>query len=449
MSGEEAATNGAVVPCSAPATKCEFASMNAAVWHAIQEIHTWLHTVGVDLKDQHTFVDAYCVEIRKLGLPVDRFFCSAAVLHPLVHSRSWKWIDGYITESNFTREEVKMFTEKHSFDDEVSKKDPPILQLIKGAPFVRIRVKDDDELPKDLAWMTEDGFTDMFGLPTPGTGNGKLVGGFTWTTKAPGGFTEDQIQILRATLLSLATVHRFQIKTFTCKTLLNIYLGEDAGSRVHAGQIERGEGLTIRSVIWFSDIRNFTRMSGELSRTELVDLINGVFEVTAEVIGKHKGQVLKFMGDGLMAIFSTSDKSFQRSSFTADEKRSVDEQAVSVCRHARLAAEELQLRLAALRSEREAKGLKGASVGVGLHYGDVSYGNVGAQERLDFTVLGPHVNLASRTESLCSKLGAQVLCTSDFVKLDHDGVDCWVSQGEHLVKGVANPVEVYKLLHDS
>lgn len=419
--------------------------MNAFIWNAIHQIHTWLHTVGADLKDQRTFVDAYCAMIRRVGLPVDRFFCSAAVLHPLVHSRAWKWIGGQITDFEFPRLQVR----EHSdlFESEISDKDPPILKLIKGAPFVRVRVTD-EVLSDDLAWMKEDGYTDMFGLPTPGTGGGKLEGGFTWATKIPGGFTEDHLEVIRGTLLSLATVLRFQISKFKCKTLLNIYLGEDAGNRVHGGEIERGEGLAIRSVIWFSDIRNFTRMSGQLSRKELIDLINGVFEVTAEVIRENKGQVLKFMGDGLMAIFGTGAKSFQRSSFTADEKRDVDDQAAVVCRHARLAAETLQSRLSALRQEREANGLLGASVGIGLHYGDVSYGNVGAEERLDFTVLGPHVNLASRTESLCSKLGAQVLCTSDFAELDQDGVDKWISQGEHMVKGVAEPVHIYKLLQD-
>jgi len=84
--------------------------MNADIWHAIHEIHTWLHTVGTDLKDQHTFVDAYCVKVRQAGLPVDRFFCSAAVLHPLVQHKAWKWIDGHITDFNFTRAAAKEFS---------------------------------------------------------------------------------------------------------------------------------------------------------------------------------------------------------------------------------------------------------------------------------------------------------------------------------------------------
>jgi adenylate cyclase len=177
---------------------------------------------------------------------------------------------------------------------------------------------------------------------------------------------------------------------------------------------------------------------------ELVDLVNSVMEVTADVIRDHKGQTLKFMGDGLMAIFSALGSSFQRSSFSENEKRETDREAACMCRRARMAAVEVQKRLAALKEEREQKGLRGASVGVGLHYGNVSYGNVGAPERLDFTVLGPHVNLAARTESLCSKLGAKVLCTADFFDLDGD-VDVWSSRGAHVVKGVVDPVQIYEL----
>ena len=201
----------------------------------------------------------------------------------------------------------------------------------------------------------------------------------------------------------------------------------------------------IRSVIWFSDIRGFTKMSNELERTAVVDLINGVFDVTASVIRKHKGQTLKFMSDGLMAIFSSATTSFQRSSLTKDEKRELDEQeGAQLCQAARMAAAEVQCQLAQLRRERQQERLRGASVGIGLHYGDVSYGNVGAAERLDFTVLGSAVNLASRTESLCSKLGAQVLCTQEFFELDGN-IDAWESRGEHQVKGVAKPVHVFEL----
>lgn len=331
------------------------------------------------------------------------------------------------------------------------------MQLVKGAPYVRVK-STDAVIPDDMDWMHQDNYTELYGLASPNTGGSassessfqaerntiRLEGAFTWSTKAPGGFSDDHIAVFDGTLLSLATVLRLHIQEFTSKTLLMLYLGEDAGSRVHRGEIERGEGLTIRSVIWFSDIRGFTAMSGELSRLELLDLVNSIMEITADVIRLYKGQTLKFMGDGLMAIFSPLGSNFLRSSFSERDRREFDKEAVCMCRRARRAAEEFQKRLAALKLEREQKGLRGASVGVGLHYGDVSYGNVGALERLDFTVLGPHVNLASRTESLCSKLGAKVLCTSVFYNMDGDE-GAWSSRGAHEVKGVADPVQIYEL----
>jgi adenylate cyclase len=414
-----------------------------SITETVNDIHTWLLTTGLDHTTQHNFVEGYCSKLRELGLPVDRFLCGATVLHPLVAAKSWKWIDGIVTEFSWSRLQMKKQQETF-FGKEDSPTDAPMVRLMKGAPFVRIR-STDEVIPEDIDWMKEENYTDLFGLGTSNTGQGNLEGGFTWSTKAPGGFTDDQIEFFQKHLLSLAAALRMQAMKFTSLALLTTYLGEDAGKRVHRGEISRGEGLVIRSVIWFSDIRGFTKMSGELNRTELVCLINGVFEVTAQVIKAHKGQVLKFMGDGLMAIFSTASRTFQRHSFSADEKRDVDEQeAASMCHAARLAAAALQMELAKLREERQAKGLQGASVGVGLHYGDVSYGNIGSEERLDFTVLGSHVNVASRTESLCGKLGAQVLCTSDFAKFDDD-VDAWSSRGEHEVKGVADPIHVYEL----
>jgi len=189
-----------------------------------------------------------------------------------------------------------------------------------------------------------------------------------------------------------------------------------------------------------------TAMSGKLSRSEVVDLLNSVFEVTQRVIRKHQGQVLKFMGDGCMAIFSSETVGFRRTSFTDLQKDDLDaEQGPIVCHRARLAAADLETELCKLQQEREAKGLHAASVGVGLHYGDVVYGNVGATDRLDFTVLGPSVNLASRTESLCSKLGAQVLATEDFVNLEGQS-DAWKERGEYHVKGVEDAVKVFELV---
>lgn len=429
----------------------------------IQALQQWLLTTGTYLKDAPSFIDAYCHELRHMGIPVERVWFSAVVLHSLVAARAWKWeAPDKITDFSWGRDDYIKFRENIMEVPEEEHGNSPMYQLMAlGAKFVRIK-STDEFIPEDCDWMLKENYTELYGLPannSSGSFNvqstskkalshaalGELEGGFTWSTKAEGGFTDAQIKVLDKTLAALCTVLRLYLMKHNSVFLLQTYLGEDAGIRVHRGEIDRGEGLTIRSAIWFSDVRGFTQMSGELDRSELVDLINGVFEVTQNVVKKHKGQVLKFMGDGCMAIFSSSSTSFQRDSFTMGQKRELDDDHGSkVCQRARLAAAEVQDALETLKRERETKGLRGASVGVGLHYGDISYGNVGSPSRLDFTVLGPHVNLASRTESLCGKLGAKVLATEDFVKLDGE-VGAWTSRGNHEVKGVADPVPIFEL----
>ena len=336
----------------------------------------------------------------------------------------------------------------------------PLYLLMRGAPFVKILVHEEDR-PADCDWMVEEGFTELYGLPAGqqyhehgrselhdnhGGHHDALRSGFTWSTRRPGGFTDAHLHVLQQSRTALVAAMRLHVARMNAQSLLQTYLGEDAGARVYRGDIERGEGLTVRAAIWFSDVRGFTAMSARLSRSELVDLLNGVFEVTQRVIRKYQGQVLKFMGDGCMAIFSNETVGFRRTSFSDLQKDDLDaEQGPLVCRRARLAAADLEIELSKLREEREGQGLPAASVGVGLHYGDVVYGNVGATDRLDFTVLGPSVNLASRTESLCSTLGAKVLATRDFVHLDGN-VEAWKERGEHQVKGVENPVPVFELV---
>jgi adenylate cyclase len=425
----------------------------------IDTIHNWLHSAGVAMPSPRDFVDAYCVQLRSLDIPIDRFWMSAVVLHPLTaaHAVKWEAEGGRITERSWSRDHFIRFVTNPADNQQAAASRSPMYQLMMGAASVTIKDTDSD-IPPDCNWMIPEGYTELFALPPPGKFEawsleagvqpGKLEGGFTWSTKQVGGFTEQEKEILIRTVGALSTVTRLYIALENSKSLLQAYLGEDAGSRVHRGEIDRGEGLTIRSVVWFSDVRGFTQMSCELSRLELIDVLNSVFELTHKIIHKHGGQILKLIGDGCMAIFSQSSKGFQRHSFSSGDKIEIDdEQGARVCASARMAAAELQSELSQWKLQRETRGLKGASVGVGLHYGDVSYGNVGAAERLDFTVLGPCVNLASRTEGMCSNLGAKVLATGQFVQLDRDP-DAWKCRGEYELKGVSCPTTIFELRED-
>jgi adenylate cyclase len=429
------------------------------VTEKINILHNWLHSTGVALRSRRDFVDAYCLQLRLLDIPIDRFWMSAVVLHPLTaaHAVKWEAEGGRITERSWLRDPFIRLVTDPANNQEAAASRSPMYQLMMGVASVTIKNTDSD-IPPDCDWMIAEGYTELFALPPPGklgawslesgVQTGKLEGGFTWSTKRPGGFTEQEKDFLIRTVGALSTVTRLYIALENSKSLLQAYLGDDAGSRVHRGEIDRGEGLTIRSVVWFSDVRGFTQMSCELSRTDLIDVLNSVFELTHKVIQNHGGQILKLIGDGCMAIFSQSSKGFQRFSFSSDDKIEIDdEQGARVCASARMAATELQNELTKLKLERERCGLTGASVGVGLHYGDVSYGNVGAADRLDFTVLGPCVNLSSRTEGMCSKLGAKVLATGQFVQLDRES-DAWKCRGDYELKGVSSPTTLFELMEE-
>lgn len=178
-------------------------------------------------------------------------------------------------------------------------------------------------------------------------------------------------------------------------------------------------------------MRDFTRKSEILGRDAIISLINEVFETTECVLRSHGGEVLKFMGDGLLGIFQTTDLT--------------QEEMVSICGQARIATVELQRQLKELRRIRAKRGLQGAEVGIGLHYGDVSYGNIGAQRRMDFTVIGPSVNIASCVESQCRELGAAVLATGAFVMHDRGRDGSWKSRGKVNLKRVSEMIEVFEL----
>jgi len=215
-------------------------------------------------------------------------------------------------------------------------------------------------------------------------------------------------------------------------------------------------------------MRGFTTLSSQLGRDDTIQLINDVFEQTEAALKEHGGEILKFMGDGLLAVFSDerpNTKSQQSSmsersrgpmtycnssfrSITRDENLDDSfhsrDTGMALCERATSAARNLQERLVRLRARRAEQGLAEPKVGVGLHYGDCSYGNIGSHSRLDFTVIGPSVNLACRVEGLCSTLQASVLATEEFVNLD-PGKGSWGCRGEFLLKGVPNTVSVFEL----
>ena len=302
---------------------------------------------------------------------------------------------------------------------QMEESDSPARRLKHGADHVRFRYPEGDDLP-DIADLWREGFRDLYGQSM--VFRGAWVGGIIWATRAEDGFTLAQLEFLEQLTHALTAVIEPMARDLVSASLLRTYLGKDAGDRVSSGQVRRGDQQTLRAAVWFCDLRGFTQLSATLPRQQLLDLLNDTFVEIVHGLHTHGGQVLKFMGDGLLAVFTGDDEG-------------------AACRNAADAVTTVQGRVAELTNRRSSQGLTTADVSIGLHFGDVTYGNIGAPARLDFTVIGSAVNLAARVESLCGSLGFSALGTKAFALRANTA---WTKQGEHSVKGVDEPVEVYQ-----
>jgi len=248
----------------------------------------------------------------------------------------------------------------------------------------------------------------------------------SWMTAAPDGFSEADVELLAGILPTLALAFMLWTTNRTARTAITTYLGSDAAERVIAGNIVRGRATQISAVVWFSDLVGFTRITDVVTPDVVLALLNDYAEVQVEAIKANGGHVLKFIGDGILAIFS-------------------DEDAKRACVRALDAAADQHRRIAALNERRTVSGLPVTSTHLALHVGELLYGNVGSPRRLDFTVLGPAVNEAARIEALCVSLDQAVIVSSAFADATGDARSRLVSLGRYAMKGVARPQELFTL----
>jgi adenylate cyclase len=248
----------------------------------------------------------------------------------------------------------------------------------------------------------------------------------SFQTDRPGGFTDPETDLLRRLATVLALGVRSLIANETADILMTTYLGADAGRRVLRGAIARGVAESVRAVLWYSDLEGFTQIADEAPGRELIGLLNDYAEIVAGTIHAHGGQVLKFIGDGILGMFPEAEGAMPCS-------RALDA-SVSV-----LAACEK------LRAERIATARPATGLYVALHVGDVLYGNIGSRDRLDFTVVGPAVNEVARIEALCRSLEQRVIVSSAFAEAAGRARGRLVSLGRYALKGVRRPEELFTL----
>ena len=247
-------------------------------------------------------------------------------------------------------------------------------------------------------------------------------------TGRPGGFSEPDLAMLDATLPAFAAVAELQQLRRTARDLLNTYVGPNTGERIFSGEVKRGDGEVIHAVLWYCDLRGFTTLAEKQPLPDVLALLDAYFDAIAQPVVARGGEILKFMGDAMLAIFPCE----QRESVACD----ASEQALA-------AAEEAVQRVSALNDSHRPKNGMTIECGVSVHIGEMMYGNIGAADRLDFTVIGHAVNLVARLAALCAELDRPIVISDAVARLARREL---LSLGRFELKGVDALQEAFTIL---
>ena len=392
----------------------------------IQGISDWLITQGLESAGFETILSGFADRLNALGLEIQRGMIAMRTLHPSVDALDYVWHrDGSIEAENHTpdqRQQERWLRSplKHMFDT-----DKVVLR--------RHLVGPDAELDFPLfEQLAAEGASDYYMsiVDFDLTGSKDLETGMvsSWTTDRPGGFGDDEIAVLDRLLPRLALTAKARLTRDIAENVLNTYVGPEAGRRIMRGDIRRGALDVIRAVIVYADLRGFTAMSDRVPGDRLAPMLDRYFEAMVPPITRRGGQVMKFLGDGLLATFDL-------------EGRERD----SICSEALQSAYEMVAGVAEANGARRASGLPTMDLDIALHLGDVLYGNVGAADRLDFTVIGPAVNEASRIETLCEPLGHNVLISETFAGAAVACTGRLIPVGTHQLRGVRDSQALYTI----
>jgi adenylate cyclase len=392
---------------------------------AAEDIVGWAVSGGLDGLEQAALVTGYCDRLIEAGVPLWRASIGADTLHPLIVAQGHRWLAGEGVHEEF-------YARASNPEAEQEWRQSPWYRMIEsGERQMRRRLatgEGTNEFPL-LAGLAAQGGTDYWARMV-GLGDRRTIGetrglATSWATRDPGGFTERDLALIDATLPAFTLAFKATMAIDTAGVLVTTYLGHDAAERILRGEIERGKVKTVPAVLWFSDLTGFTRIADTLPREQLLDLLNAYADCLVGVVHAHDGEVLKFMGDGILAVFNGARG--------------------HACRRALDAAEAARSAMARLNQERSAAGLPVTGFTLALHEGEVLSGNVGSQERLDFTVIGPAVNEASRIQAMSRSLDQPILISANFAACCGGQRERLVSVGRYALRGVGRPQELFTL----
>jgi len=390
----------------------------------------WLIRQGMSGRRQKDILQGYSERLVEMGVPVARILAAQNALHPEFGGVGFLW--------NRDRE-IEREVYEHREHPQNRWLISPMRQILEtGAEEMRVKLAETNA-SHDFAMLDElreAGMTDYFAagvllqdladdewIDPDRKVEGVLI---SFSCDGAGGFSDEDIAMLRGTLAPLGLALKASATRQTAEDLLGIYLGRDAGRRVLSGELRRGSLQEIDAVIASFDLTGFTAMSQQVSPGEVIEMLNAYFGVAAACVEAAGGHVLKFMGDGFLALFDIGN---------------VTEDSLAALGF----AAELRRAMAALTAGRQAAGVPATGYTLALHAGQMLYGNIGADNRLDFTAIGPAVNMTARLGEMHRALGRSEIVSADVVcaagDCDHD----LVSLGRYMLRGVETPQELYTI----
>ncbi|HTN98438.1 MAG TPA: adenylate/guanylate cyclase domain-containing protein [Nordella sp.] len=397
-----------------------------AVDHAISEtlmdeVSAWLKQASLRSTDLETVIRGCCERLAATGVPLKRINISLSILHPLYRAMGFTWRRGEGLKVEGYRH-VEPGQEK---DDQLAKS--PYYQLINnGLEHMRRRI-DVDGTPEFPIFedFKKEGITDYLAFFLPfGEDSGQGIVG-SWSTDRPGGFNESEISALLRIQGRLAVAARVAVLSQLAGNMLTTYLGTGAGKRVLSGQIQRGDGETIRAALIMADMRNSTAIAEQAGRQVFIDTLNQFFDAIAVPFSEGGAEILSFLGDGFLAVIPCA------------RHRGPSEIA---CREALAAAHNAVARMTQLNERRKSEELPEIGYGLGLHVGNVMFGNVGLKERLTFSAFGQAVNEVQRLEGLSKKYKTPIIASDEFAL--YSGGE-WNMLGVETLRGTEYDMKVH------
>ncbi|HLZ05947.1 MAG TPA: adenylate/guanylate cyclase domain-containing protein [Bradyrhizobium sp.] len=392
------------------------------------DLMNWLVGQGLTGLPEPDLIRGFSERCRASGLPLSRVLAFIDTLHPIYEGRGFRWNDRPTNEGD-------TFEYRSSADGDAAKN-------WRRSAFHHMLENGHDELQLDLADSASLNFSMIGDLVDKGHrhflafihrfGDAGTLGQMDcfysyFTTRRERAFSESELEALRDLVPVLGLAIKSAQQMDIARTLGRVYLGRDASEQVLRGRITRGVTERINAVLWFSDLRGSTRISESIGPDEIIPFLNDYADASIEAIHEAGGDVLKLIGDGVLAIFTGED--------------------MAVARRAALSAEHsFRLNIKALNERRTQDDRPVTTAYVGLHVGEVFYGNIGSEDRLDFTVVGPAVNEVSRIASMCNSIDREFLASSEFSKgLDAAGRRYLVSTGRYALRGIGRAQDLYTL----